>query len=95
MKTAGIIARQERKRIKDLKGNMDGIEAMAKVTTIAKYRPKFSSSSNKNANSKYKKIWSKMPSTESLRRAWNEELDKNFYMKDNIKISRTLSVKKD
>ena len=28
----------------------------------------------------------------SLRRL--EQLDKNFYMKDNIKISRTLSVKK-
>ncbi len=98
MKTAGIIARQERKRIQHLKGNMAGIEAMAKVTTIAKYRPKFSSSTNvssRNKNEKYKKIWSKMPSTESLRRAWNEELAKNFYIKDNVKISRNLNIKKE
>ena len=95
MKTAGIIARQERKRVQNLHGNMDGVLAMAKVTTIAKYRPRFSSSSAsaKGGEKKYRKLWSKMPSTDSLRRAWNEELDKSFYFKDNFKISRTLSVR--
>ena len=95
MKTAGIIARQERKRVQNLRGNMDGVLAMAKVTTIAKYRPRFSSSSAsaKSSEKSIESLWSKMPSTDSLRRAWNEELDKNFYFKDNFKISRTLSVR--
>ena len=65
-------------------GNMDGVLAMAKVTTIAKYRPIFRRLALVQRVKKYRKLWSKMPSTDSLRRAWNEELDK-------VSISRITS----
>jgi hypothetical protein len=82
LRAAGFIAKTQRRNNAQLVGNMEAASTMSIVATTGKLRPRSKSRSKKDSL-----LWQRMPSNDSLKRAWNAELRTNKYYGKETEIS--------
>ena len=82
LRAAGFIAKSQRRDNEHLVGNMEAASTMSIVATTRKLKPRSKSQSKEEST-----LWQRMPSNDSLKRAWNAELRANKYYGSEVKIS--------